>query len=156
MLCGANFDGEKAWVIRRQHVNCFLSFLQTVLRCRGFIMVLLRCPMSPRNHYRHSQCYFALPTVKERLLCFPVWKLFNSCPFRFLWRLRFVGIVDWNISHLWLNSIFSPSSLPGGGGWGHGWKFEPANHVVGSPERDLLWITKDTHFTFILWNGEQN
>lgn len=33
--------------------------------------------------------------------CVPIWKLSESCPFGFLWRLRYVGMVDEVIDH-WL------------------------------------------------------
>ena len=53
-------------------------------------------------------------------MCSPARKLSEPCPFGFLWWLYYTGIIDYIISHWWLNSISSPSPLPGVSGWDGG------------------------------------
>ena len=58
-------------------------------------------------------------------------KLSEPHPFGFLWRLHYLNMIDYIISHWWLNSISSPCPHPlNQGGWD--WKFQLSNRLVGS------------------------
>ena len=58
----------------------------------------------------------------------PTQKLSEPCPFGFLWRLHYIGIIDQTIGHWW-SIILWPLPLPRSlKGWN--WKFQPSYHRV--------------------------
>lgn len=60
--------------------------------------------------------------------CSPTQKLFETCPFRFLWRLHYVGMTVEIIGHCdWTQS---PGPLPSPEVRGWDWSSQPSNHMA--------------------------
>lgn len=99
---------------------------------------------------------FHVPSRHVTLLVPPGVHLLGSC-----WNPAFWVFVeasswrhDWVIGHWWLNSISNPSPLPGGRGWD--WKFQPSNHMLGSPGHQpasLGSFQKSLHWHKLRWGG---
>lgn len=78
-------------------------------------------PQKPRVHH---------PPGTWVYFCLPAQKLSKFCPFGCLWRLHYIGVTDDIIGHWWLSPL---ACVPSQEVKRWYWKFQPFNHLVGSP-----------------------